>query len=375
MKRVAIVQNHVQLGGRLDLIVHFIKVLNSIHITPDIVAFSFSDLNEEKIRETYAIDINFRLNRLNSVFSKLPYEFNIMGFNLALNKIKKDYDLFINSNNTAIFMPGKGNIVYLHFPRKFRALSRLESIHTFSPKKKPVFSFKGLYFAVVSLIYRLYRKPKKGTQILCNSEFTRNAFEGVYPNNKEPVYVVYPPYRAGKVISKGRKQKWVVNIGRFAPDKGQLELIGQAARCPEFHFHLIGFAREGNEYLAACRKKLEQEPLPNVTLHPNAGPEEKDALLTNAMAYIHTKPNEPFGLGILQGIVEGNCIPIVPASGGQKEIVPYPELQYRSLEEIGEKLQYISDDAVRESLLLKLKRHAEQYEFSRFSEQIRGLFV
>ena len=62
LNKVAIVQNKIIWGGRLDLLVHLIKYLNQKQIVPDIITFKVpQSFNKNKIFSMYNLDVNYKL--------------------------------------------------------------------------------------------------------------------------------------------------------------------------------------------------------------------------------------------------------------------------------------------------------------------------
>ena len=115
--KIGIVQNKIIHGGRLSVIVGIIEVLNQSGIVPDLITFETKILSDD-IFSKYGKQINFKIHRIKSSLSKIPGETNILAFNLALHRIYKKYNYFINSNNTTFLMPSQIPILsYIHFPR------------------------------------------------------------------------------------------------------------------------------------------------------------------------------------------------------------------------------------------------------------------
>lgn len=375
MRKVAIVQNKIIWGGRLDLLAHLIRVLNDNSIIPDIVAFSApDDFSPETVHSMYGVRTDFKLRILKSQWSNLPRELNIFSFNILLRRIRGDYELLLNSSNTDIFMPRIPTISYVHFPRKARALNRYESIHTFSLQRKSIFRPNGLYYLLLRIIYSFDNKLNPDTRVVCNSMFTRSSFLNSYPEEKKTsaIPVIYPPYSTEEVtnIPRRMKKRQIVHVGRFSPDKFQKELIEFGASKPEFELFLVGFSASDNKYLCECQETLQAAGARNVHLKTNASSSERDLLLKESLIYIHSTPNEPFGLGVLHGIVSGNCLPLVPKSGGQIEIVPFSQLQFTDFEDLKIKLNMLlANDEKLDTLRNDVSARIQKFSYSNFKDQ------
>ena len=95
--KIGIVQNKIIYGGRLSVIVGIIEVLNQRGMVPDLITFQ-TKISSDDISRRYGKQIKFNIRRINSALSKIPGEANILAFNLALHRIYKKYNYFINSN-------------------------------------------------------------------------------------------------------------------------------------------------------------------------------------------------------------------------------------------------------------------------------------
>ena len=121
--KVAIIQNRLQRGGRLQVMIYMIKVLNDEGITPDILTLS-SRISDDDIKSSYfSGKLKFNIKEVSKDF-KMPFEWNILYFNYVINKYLYKYDLIINNNNTSYLLNKNLNLLsYTHFPRKARNLS------------------------------------------------------------------------------------------------------------------------------------------------------------------------------------------------------------------------------------------------------------
>ena len=97
---VAIIQNRVQQGGRLQVIIEIVRVLNELGIQPDILTFK-SRLSRSDIISNYNAKIDFKLKEI--FFDvRIPFELHILFFNLICNNYLKEYDLIINNKKSKV---------------------------------------------------------------------------------------------------------------------------------------------------------------------------------------------------------------------------------------------------------------------------------
>jgi len=371
--KVAISQMNIAPGGRLRVIIGIVRLLNQAGITPCLFT-SKLNLTPTQLAQKYGRSLQVEFRLLPHI-SKLPGEFMRVLFNAMLNVYASDYDLLINSSNSLIFLPGRQKVItYMHFPRKRRIVDAALTIH------RPEIGYRrwskwGVQRAALRFIYR-FSKPKPHHSIVCNSQFTRDALRQVY-DLPAGLPVVYPPVELARFRADARpRAPAVVSVGRFTPDKRQLEQIQLAQKLPRFPFHIIGFAND-NPYYRQCHRYVREHRLTNVHLHPDAPFAEMLSLLQGARYFLHTLINEPFGITAVQAIAAG-CLPIVHDSGGQRETVPEPTLRYRTLSEVPAILDRLErmGEAARRALVRQLQEHAAaNFDESVFARRMQTILT
>ncbi len=371
--KVAICQAKIIPGGRLQVILEIVQILNDNGIVPTIITSHLS-FHPKDITSKYdrAVQVNYHfLPRL----IKLPQDFAVVLFNAMLKYYASQYDLLINSSNSLIFLPEEKKIItYMHFPRKRRIMTDAMDIH--HPEiPMPRWSFERFQRAVLRQVYRLSR-AHSNHMIVCNSKFTRSAVKQEY-NVPYDMLVVYPPVRIGKFSNRSQERaRAIVTVGRFGPEKRQLEQLKLAQQLPEIQIHIVGFVSNPS-YYDDCKLYAEEHTLTNVHLHPGASFEEMVELLQDSKFFLHTLINEPFGITTVQAIAAG-CLPIVHDSGGQREIVIDPDLRYNRLDEVPdiiarlEALDRISVDSLRD----RLQKHIElNFDTSNFHAKMKTIMA
>jgi len=355
--RVAFIQNRVQLGGRFQVTFEMTKVLNGMGIIPDFFAYRFN-LSHSEIVEHYGGRISLNFNPIPE--PKLPFEWNITNFNRQVNSYVEGYDLVINSNNTSLGLSEKLNVLsYVHFPRKARLLDSFDWGKFFNIDRDP--------FLINALIYRWHRQTGYNDFQVANSKFTADQFERHYSSRIGEI--LYPPVDTVFTISDKVPNR-IISLGRFSPNKRQLEQIIMMANLPSYELFLVGFKND-KAYFNKCQKTIDNLWLNNVHLVPDATEEERDSLLASSTYFIHSLRNEPFGITTVQGIAAG-CIPIVHNSGGQMEIVKNDELRYNSEEDIPSivnKLKMKDLGVLRK----ELQEHIKTYDSSQFRRRFKFL--
>ena len=373
--RVAIVQNRIRYGGRLSVLVEIVKLLNERNIFPDFLTF-VTNITKEGIRKNYGLDIDFNIRSIRApIFSKLPRDLNSIFFGLCLKKFAKNYDYFIDSNNTSFLMPSIIPILsYVHFPRKARLKSDYISIHDPEKTKKTWHSTLGIFLKLCGLLYNFDNKIHKKNLIVTNSNFSKRHFLNVYPNYKGRISVIYPPVRSKimKQMPWPDRENALVSVGRFTPDKRQFEQIKIAEQIPGMKFYIIGFALDNNPYYQKCLEYIKKKAIKNVFIFTNLTDAEKRDIQSRVKYFLHTTINEPFGISTVEAIMSG-CIPIVHDSGGQKEIVIFDTLRYRELNEV---VSFLNRTHINEATLEKNNRELKIHCSKLFSvESFRQAFT
>jgi len=316
----------------------------------------------------YNLEINYR-NKIIPKKIKLPYELEILQINKYLSKVYKDYDLFIDSNNTTFKAPNIPTISYVHFPRKSRVIN-------YQKKTQNKINYSSIKYDLINMVAKkLYKKDeiiRNNNSIIVNSEYSKRKFFDAYPSFKREVEVIYPPIDIKFSKNDERNSKSICSLGRFTEQKGQLKIIKIAEKIKNFDFHLIGFAEKENKYYQKCLNYIENKSIQNVFLHRNATHKEKNQILSKCTYFFHIMEDEPFGIITVEAIMNG-LIPIVSNSGGQPEIVPIPELTFNSLEEIPMSLKRFSSKEDRISVLDILQKNIKKFDSKNFNEKF-GLY-
>ena len=342
--KIGILQNTYIFGGRLSVVVEIIRLFNRRGIVPDLITFR-SCTSSKDIKERYGAEVDFQLSPIKSLGCRIPGEGNILAFNLALHRLQRRYDYFIDSNNSSFLMPTKIPIFsYIHFPRIARLKSPLVDIHDPRRGQKKWASKEGALLKLFSMMYACHR-PGPTNFIAANSRFTRSHIQAHYTNYRRRIPVIYPA--VDRVFVKSGpmavRENAVCSVGRFCHSKNQMGQIQLAERMPKWRFHLIGFSDGNNDYLNHCITYVRKKRLPNVIFHINATRSEKTTIMNQSKFFLHPNINEPFGIATVESVFAGS-LPLVHNSGGQKEIVPVEKLRFDVLDEVAEFIQTFGND-------------------------------
>ena len=127
--------------------------------------------------------------------------------------------------------------------------------------------------------------------------------------------------------------------------------------------------RYGIDYVYANELEVENGKLTGRYVGDIVDGKRKAELLTSCRYALHTCNHEAFGITVAE-FVKAGCIPFIPDTGGQTEIVPYPELQFRTEQEAIEKIVSVLESPPRQKgLLTKLKARAELFSAKHFQQE------
>ena len=330
--RIGILDHTAGLGGAQLVVSRMVGVLASkydvelIHnSTPDYVAklASAFSLNLGKARER-------RLPQLKS-------SFNVPGAGSIFTQSRRDirrlsepYDVFIYSGHgipPRCFAPG--GIVYCHFPIESSPLNSLRTSAEWARQTPVARAIKTKAYE-----WEWRSRTRNYRQIFANSRFTAEWIERRWDRASE---VLYPPIDV--VAPALEKRNVIVSVGRVTGESRSKNQVVQVRAFREFLkqvrnpwiLRMIGSCGDtpkDREYAAAIRREANGLP---IELFFNARHDVVLELLATAKVFWHTtgldvdeaqQPEraEHFGIATVEAMGAG-CLPVVVASGGQREII------------------------------------------------------
>ncbi len=282
-------------------------------------------------------------------------------------RLTEPYDLFIYSGHgVPPFCAARQGMVYCHFPFEWhpgQELPRTEGWGARSALSRLV-RMQG-YTALWHWRMRGYRT------VIGNSKFTSSWIKRRW---KHPAEVLYPPVAV--TTTSLPKENTIVSLGRFIVTDGknhalQLETFRKfvSMNGRDWRLCLIGFCTDLPQDLAYLDKlKSLAADLP-VSFVVNASRETLWTYLAKAKLYWHAtalggdsnvppERMEHFGIATVEAMGAG-CVPLVPMSGGQPEIVEHEKSGFlcRDAESL---LQYTNRVASSESLCQNMGRAARE---------------
>lgn len=239
----------------------------------------------------------------------------------------------VHANLIAAKIIDNYDIIFLDAPPYRPTASRLEKegkyvyyIHgaITTPKPRPFLTLKLNRFILNTLPNMLidYAFLRHSDRVYANSVFTailsRQAL-GFVPR------VIYPPVDIDLVVAQSSEKEVAVSmLARFSSAKGfdiALSIFSETVKkCSlvKSRFYIIGAANSMMEYrniknLLDIAKTLRIEK--QIYIIVNASIIDVYKILNKSMAFMHIRPNEPFGIVVVEAMAAG-AVPIVHKSGG-----------------------------------------------------------
>jgi L-malate glycosyltransferase len=360
----------LRLGGS-QLVVARVAVLLSQQYSVEVI-HSGEGYTIDGLASAFGLDLTLVKERIvkNSLGSFSPpglkprYVREKMQFDRELTE---PYDLFIYSGHgVPPLCAAKHGLVYCHFP--------FESHPAHDLPRTEGWAARSSWGRLIRLLGHtaLWHWRMRGYQtIIGNSQFTSEWIERRW---KRPAEVLYPPVAIMPVSLP--KENIIVSLGRFIVTDSkhhalQLETFRKFLSMTrgDWRLCLIGFCTDLPQDLAYLDKlKSIAADIP-VTFAVNASRETLWAHLSKAKLYWHAtalggeanvQPErmEHFGIATVEAMGAG-CVPLVPISGGQPEIVEHEVSGFlcRDAEEL---LRHTSRLAGDESLCRQMSRAAKE---------------
>ena len=395
MKRAKVVHENLNAGGGSErLAFATIELLNEMNFVVDLATLQKPNLkeieknfgndtshlwkfNQIEILDMYSIlDIerhkgnkiqNKNIKDIDKTNSKVNSSLNDENYDLIINthgdifsyfKVNREYNNknYVRekkeevSHNNMKFPSSTIKITYCHHPivpqlikkRDYLFLEKLfDSFNEFSQKIKDAIALK---------VFENYNQMMNNTFILTNSNFSKQAIEKIYGNDKVKTTIVYPPVDIDKfkivyncsynkninsltekdpnsiiVISRINSKKSIENVIEIGKNLKEKENINY------FNMTIVGNTNSDNQdYLEKLENLIAKYDLKdNIKIKTDVPFEELQKLVQRTSIYIHPTINEPFGISIVEAMSAG-LIPIAPDRGGNTEFVPL-NYQYQSI--------------------------------------------
>lgn len=374
--RIGIVHPEIMLKGGSEAVC--LQIIEAIKNDYEITLITNRKIDLGELNRFYNLNLSGKDFRVKLFFlpfallNLLSQRFNKWKWALLQKFAQKgNYDLLVSTFNEADL--GKRGIQYIHFPVKMyeRFITKDEGNDYFQKRK-------SLFWKVYYGIYNRWLLPDEGqikqNRTICNSQFTRTVFEKTYKAAGE---VAYPPTRdfSSFRLPWDERENGFVCIGRISPIKNiirNLEIIKRVRKIGfDVHLHIIGptgdsrYAKRIKEY---CKKS-------NFLIYEGKLSYHSLGKMMGQHKYLlHGFDFEHFGIVVAEAISAG-CIPFVPDSGGQIEIVDsLPSLCYGNVEDAVNKISSVlQNESFQKEISERLRKNIVNFSREKFSQDIRRI--
>jgi len=353
--RVGIVAHRFAcLGGIQSLILELVAGLNELGIVPEFVWDEPQDwhvLGDPDVKAAYN---GGRLGLSSKTLRAIPESLRRRLRPLSLRHAKLGLDSydFVYNFEPGVKMPkGLPNLCWVAGPGFVRLPGdRID----WNEIRKP-----GAIKLLLSHLTNPLTGIDKISRYVTHSEFIADLIEdrcGLRPP------VIWPPARSRTLPAAPPDRGGFLFLSRFEAFKRADSVLNLARALPRQSFTLAGAVIDADlEYLARLRRRIANEGLANVTIVENPSEASVAGLLVSHDLFVFPAMWEHFGIVTVEAILAG-CLPLVHDTGGQREIVPFDLLRFRTDEDLVDRarraLQMSAAD--RQKIVRKLQAHAQR---------------
>lgn len=217
---------------------------------------------------------------------------------------------------------------------------------------------------------------------LANSHWTARLVKELYGIEAE---VIHPPVDAEYYEYDGRpKEKVIVTISRFTPEKNLHLLPRIALKLPDYDWYLVGTTGStrsektvSNRVLKRVLREVEKWRARNFHVFTDLSRRNLRELLQRANFYIHPPFPEHFGIAVVEAMAAG-AIPIVYRDGGAwTDLVSRvsPELGYAEIEEVPSKVRSLESSNKLEEMRKTAVVYSREFSPKAFREKLSKIIT
>ena len=376
MAKIAVIHEDLEsMGGAQSVFFHTIAALQDPH---DVVTVTATPWDIDEAERHLGIELNsvsqrrptiplVEWDRLYDYLSKCTSGrlgvFDTLRFGLfqwLAARSCDDPDLFVHTHGESAY--GSPSIQYIHHP----ILLQFPGETGGTPDNR----FLQMIERIASPVTRPEDFPDDSV-LLANSRYIAGECERVYGVSPD---VLPPPVNTADLPSDSpvNNRDAVIMVGRLSPRKTQdvgIDIVEKVRnRGHDIELTIVGSSYD-DDYTAEIESRVSDFEWAS---YLGRVPRERLAdLLTTHRYGLHACRLEHFGIAVAEMVAAG-CLPLVPNSGGQVEIVnERPELLWETPDEAARKLSALhSDTSKREQLRADLPDIEDQYGVRRFRAEI-----
>ena len=240
-------------------------------------------------------------------------------------------------------------------------------------KRRNASALRRLYHVVSARIQaQSGRDLLREDVLVSNSEWVATSLRAIGIESS----VIYPPVPwIARETEWETRRKDFVWIGRIDPSKKlecAIDIIARLRNAGiDCSLHIVGSAAD-KKYLSSIQSLAKRMGGWVVLEGPLYG-EEKTTFIAQFQYALHTRPDEPFGITLVE-LMKAGCIPIAPHSCGSAEILSHPSLLFASeVEAVSRVRQLFCDANLSRSVRSFIRQRAEQFSTDRFCKDAVAL--
>jgi len=370
--RIAIIHPAFSLGGAGAVAAWTLETLKNDY---ELTLITTEDIDFAELNAFFGTDL--KPTEVEIVKVQLPLGHRLAGFLVRIALAQRYYQRHKDRYDLAIATRcemdlGEPSIQYIHCPiwndQILRELGQLPRGWQYRK------GFPRWFYRWLAMRLGNYSETRmKQNVTLVNSNWMGKRVRETYGIESR---TVYPPVKDDfPEVPWAQREEGFVCIGQVSPGKHVEDMISIISRVRQAgahaHFHIIGGCSD-----PAYREKITQLCSQNsewLFWEGRLTREELTRLVAKHKYGIHGMPNEHFGIAVAE-MVRAGCIPFVPNSGGQVEIVNAPRLLYANIDEAVENILYVlQHEGVQTELRQHLRLQGQRFSVSMFMKTIKAI--
>ena len=278
-----------------------------------------TNIDADKIVKMGFSDILPQIFSIGRLPKAAPFRQSLAFWKFRRLNLSGRYDFFIIAGDWAMSaaVNNHPNLWYAHSP-----LNELWEFQNFIKKellnfwKRPLYNFWVYYNQKLSLKY-----AQSVDNWVANSLNTKSRIKKYY---SQEAAIIYPPvdtkkYQVDSLINKSEADYWL-SVNRLATHKRPAMQVEAFKNLPAEKLIMVASYEKGVAQFEACKKRIDELNLTNVTIKHWVNDQELKALYAGCKGFITTAYNEDFGLTAVEAMAAGKPV-IAPDDGGYRESV------------------------------------------------------
>ena len=258
-------------------------------------------------------------------------------------------------------------IQYIHFPMLMTGRRDLSvKVGQYGSRTKDVFG------KICKMFFKVDNDDLSRNSTICNSAYIKEIFKKYY-GDQTKAQVLYPPCFIPNHLATpfSNRDDAIVLMGRADPRKRFEDAISVQHGCLQNGVRLkLHIVTSGGDihYLNLLKNKTAIHQ--DVFWHINIGRDELASLLSTCKYGLHCMHGEHFGMATAE-MAGAGCVVFGHDSGGTREILPYDQLRFTSVDDAVKKIVTVHNHSgLRQELSEKLLSRSKMFSHTEFCAKI-----